>query len=64
MINLKDIKEKIVVETTKIVAERYNAKEDEVKVYFSTDGEIKATITPDLSFLGCEVEVIQTDLTI
>ena len=57
MINIKDIKEQILVDTTKIVAKRYNAKEDEVKVSFGNDGVLKATITPDLSFLDCDVEV-------
>ena len=57
MINLKDIKEQIIADVTKVVAEKYNAKEDEIKVSFSSDGSIKATITPDLSFLKCSVKV-------
>lgn len=57
MINLKDIKDKIISDVTKIVAQKYNAPENEVKVTFASDGSIKATITPDLSFLNCRVEV-------
>lgn len=57
MINLKDIKEQIITDVTKIVTEKYNAKEGEVKVIFAGDGSIKATITPDLSFLNCSVKV-------
>ena len=57
MINLKTIKEQIISDVTKIVAEKYNAKEDEIKVTFTGDGSIKATITPDLSFLSCNVKV-------
>ena len=56
-INLKDIKEQILSDVRKIVAEKYNAREDEVKVCFSNDGNLKATITPDLSFLNCDVKV-------
>lgn len=57
MINLKDIKEQILSDVTKIVAEKYNAPEKEVKVVFTGDGILKATITPDLSFLNCTVKV-------
>ena len=57
MINLKDIRDKIIKDVTKIVAQKYNAPENEVKVTFSSNGNIKATITPDLSFLNCKVEV-------
>lgn len=57
MINLKSIKEQIISDVTKIVAEKYNAKEDEIKVSFTGGGSIKATITPDLSFLSCSVKV-------
>ena len=57
MINLKDIKEQIVVEVTKIIAEKYHTTEDEVKVSFSNNGKLKSTITPDLDFLSCNVKV-------
>lgn len=57
MINLKDIKEQILTDVTKIVAKKYNADEKEVKVTFASDGTLKATITPDLSFLSCDVKV-------
>lgn len=57
MINLKDIKEQILSDVTKIVAEKYNAREEEVKVIFTGDGALKATITPDLDFLNCTVKV-------
>ena len=57
MINLKDIKEQILTEVAEKVAKRYNAPIEEVKVSFSSDGSIKATITPDLSFLSCSVKV-------
>ena len=57
MINLKDIKEQIIEDVTKIICDRYNAKEKEVKVAFASDGSVKATITPDLDFLSCKVEV-------
>ena len=57
MINLKDIKEQILTEVAEKVAKRYNEPIEEVKVSFSSDGSIKATITPDLSFLSCSVKV-------
>lgn len=57
MINLKDIRKKIVTDVTKIIADKYNTTEDEVKVTFASDGKLKATITPDLSFLSCSVKV-------
>lgn len=57
MINLQEIKHQIIKDVTKIISEKYNAKEKEVKVSFSSDGTIKATITPDLSFLSCNVKV-------
>ena len=57
MINLKSIKEQIISDVRKIVSEKYNADEKEVKVSFASDGSIKATITPDLSFLSCNVKV-------
>ena len=57
MINIKDIREQIIADTTKIVAKKYNAPENEVKVTFAVDGSLKATITPDLSFLSCNVKV-------
>ena len=57
MIDLKDIKKKIISDVTKIVAERYNAKESEVKVSFNNSGVLKATIAVDLSSLNCIVEV-------
>ena len=61
MINLKTIKEQIISDVTQIVAEKYNAKENEIKVTFTSDGSIKATITPDLSFLKCNVKVEEVD---
>lgn len=57
MINLKNIREQIISDVKKIVAKKYNAPEKEVKVSFASDGSIKATITPDLSFLSCNVKV-------
>ena len=57
MINLKSIKEQIITDVRKIVAQKYNALEKEVKVSFASDGSVKATITPDLSFLSCNVKV-------
>lgn len=57
MINLQDIKHQIIEDVTKIVTQKYNASEKEVKVSFASDGTIKATITPDLSFLSCNVKV-------
>lgn len=57
MINLNNIKGQIISDVTKIVAQKYNAPENEVKVTFASNGNIKATITPDLSFLNCKVEV-------
>lgn len=57
MINLKDIKEQIITDVTEIVMKKYNARQDEVKVSFASDGSIKATITPDLSFLSCNIKV-------
>lgn len=57
MINLKNIKEKIVKDVTDILSQKYNAPKKEIKVTFASDGSIKATITPDLSFLSCDVKV-------
>ena len=57
MINLHDVKDKIISDVTKIVAEKYNAKESEVEVHFSSSGALKATIAVDLSSLNCTVEV-------
>ena len=57
MINLKEIKEKILTESRVRIAKKYNAPLSEVKVTFATDGSLKATITPDLSFLSCNVNV-------
>lgn len=57
MINIKEIRDQIVTEAVKIVAQKYNAPESEVKVTFGVDGNLKATITPDLSFLSCNVKV-------
>lgn len=57
MINIKDIREQIIEEATKIVAQKYDAPENEVKVTFAVDGSLKATITPDLSFLSCNIKV-------
>ena len=57
MINIKEIREQIIADATKIVAQKYNAPEKEVKVTFAVDGGLKATITPDLSFLSCNVKV-------
>ena len=57
MINLKEIKEQIISDVTKIVAKKYNAEESEVKVTFANDGRLKATIAVDLSFLNCKIKV-------
>ena len=57
MINLKDIKEQIITDVAKIISEKYKADKKEIKVSFASDGTIKATITPDLSFLSCNVKV-------
>lgn len=57
MINLENIKGQIISDVTKIVSKKYNAKETEIKVTFAGDGSIKATITPDLSFLSCDIKV-------
>ena len=61
MINLKDIKEQILTEVAEKVAKRYNEPIEEVKVSFSSDGSIKATMTLDLSFLKCNVKVEEVD---
>lgn len=57
MINLNYIKGQIIEEVRDKVAKRYNAPIEEVKVSFSSDGSIKATITSDLGFLKCTVKV-------
>lgn len=57
MINLKDIKEQILTEAKVKIAKKYNAPMNEVKVTFASDGSLKATITPDVSFLSCNVKV-------
>ena len=46
MINIKNIKEQIIEETTNIVCDKYSLSRDEVKVGFKSDGELNISIAP------------------